>query len=128
MLLGKRCIERIENKFRLSAVVQYWLISTAFGFVLFRLLFTLDPKIVHSIAFRALRYFLASILFDILLQIERFLAFPPREKVLECIQNWISFERDPFSAALHACICFVRESRDLFLSDYSTSFDRKKIF
>lgn len=35
VLLGKRCIERIENKFRLSAVVQYWLISTVFGFVLF---------------------------------------------------------------------------------------------
>lgn len=53
----------------------------------FSLPFTLDPKIVHSFPFRAPRYFPVSILFDILLQIERFLALPPSEK-----RSWNAFK------------------------------------
>lgn len=98
----------------------------------FSLPFTLDPKIVHSFPFRAPRYFPVSILFDILLQIERFLAPSLREKVLECIQNWISFEfyeRSFSSMRVFVSFDSTAESSDPSLSDYSTCrFDGKKIF
>lgn len=102
----------------------------------FSLPFTLDPKIVHSFPFRVLRYFPVSILFDILLQIERFLALPPSEK-----RSWNAFKigsrsssaNGPFPA-LHACICFIRfdgrEQRSFSIRYSTCRFERrrKKIF
>lgn len=77
----------------------------------FPLPFTLDPKIVHSFPFRAPRYFPASILFDILLQIERFLALPPPSFPRKGLgmHSKLDLVRVPRTVLfLHACICFIR--------------------
>lgn len=96
LLLGKRCIEKNRKQIPLIlAVVQYWLISTAFDFVLFPCHSPLIRK--SSIPFRFeprdISPLLSCLTFCCKSNDSSRSPLPPfREKVLECIQNWISFE------------------------------------